>query len=330
MKWRFVRSTLFLFAVIGIHLSTGYDTPKTVNRYPDDDPYYPPYGPLATSPTTKSSIAVTSSVVTSTRQRNFAEPVFIFYLEKLSTGITISLFHRLQVLKFLHKSHQCTMAVMASKVVWAYQAALAFKKDRARLCWLLPREINSLSWSYGQPTLRSIRLSPLDFQTTIKWATTAWLNALWSTAESMFTCQETTPANQTFVSKTYSNNCSFLLINWRMFGYFFIDSQLADWMWPAPSTWTAICIANLNARRSLSSVRKKWTHLKCTTCFWLEGRLQTMVSRITGERKQFQLVRSNYRKRGSLVPTKVTSHFPIFSQCRAITLNDLLWFRHVG
>jgi hypothetical protein len=31
-----------------------------------------------------------------------------------------------------------------------------------------------------------------------------------------------------------------------------------------------------------------------------------------------------------LVPTKVTSHFPIFSQCRAITLNDLLWFRHVG
>ena len=74
MQWRILRSAVPVL-LIAIHLSAGYDTVKKPVRYPDDDPYYPPYVTPAFAP--KNAETTPDRWLISTSKGNFAEPVSI-------------------------------------------------------------------------------------------------------------------------------------------------------------------------------------------------------------------------------------------------------------
>jgi hypothetical protein len=74
MQWRFLRSALPVLLIV-IHLSAGNDTVKKPVRYPDDDPYYPPYVTPAFAP--KNAETTPVQWLISTLKGNFAEPVSI-------------------------------------------------------------------------------------------------------------------------------------------------------------------------------------------------------------------------------------------------------------
>jgi hypothetical protein len=119
MKWPIVQSAVLLLTVFGIHLSTGYETPKPF-KFPDDDPYYPPAVPFANNPKAPPPI-VTTTIPT---PKIPAQPVSLnckFLFTRYSAQLlTLSLFFsRLHSLRFPHRySPQCTMDVMAPKAVW--------------------------------------------------------------------------------------------------------------------------------------------------------------------------------------------------------------------